>query len=260
MVHKVFSAAFIGFIGISSSLFFCLALVIRLITAPIDPRRIATNVFSAFWASVYTWCMPSWAVRIVGRHKLSLDKNYVLVSNHQSQLDILVLYRLLFPYRWVSKTAVFKLPFIGWNMILNGDIRLKRGDKESIAAMMDQCQALLGKNISIFFFPEGTRSPDGRLGPFKPGAFVLAKNAKIPIQPIVLNHTRNALPKHSLTIRGRHEMEVRVLDELPYERFKDMAPLEIADLVRDIIGAHVHEMKTPDYAGPLPEESAGSSL
>jgi len=255
MLNKVFSAAFIGFLGISSALFFCLALVIRIITAPFDSRRIITNVFSAFWASVYTWCMPSWAVRIEGRHKLSLDKNYVLVSNHQSQLDILVLYRLLFPYRWVSKAAVFRLPFIGWNMLLNGDIKLLRGDKKSISAMMDRCEALLKKNISIFFFPEGTRSRDGRLGGFKPGAFILAKRAKVSIQPIVLNHTREALPKHSLTIKGRHEMEVRVLDELPYERFKDMEPGEIAEMVRKIIAAHVPEMGEQAPCGRLPQDT-----
>lgn len=256
MLNKVFSAAFIWFFGISSALFFCIALVIRIISAPFDPRRVATNIFSAFWASVYTWCMPAWGVRIKGREKLSLNRNYVLVSNHQSQLDILVLYRLLFPYRWVSKSAVFRLPFIGWNMLLNGDIKLRRGDKESVAAMMDRCEALLKKNISIFFFPEGTRSKDGRLGPFKPGAFILAKNAKVAIQPIVLNHTRNALPKHSLTIRGRHEMEVRVLDEVPYERFRDMEPMEIARMVRGIIGTHVHEMDEPAPDAHLSQGSA----
>jgi len=255
MLNKAFSALFIGFMGISSALFFCVALVIRIITAPFDSRRIVTNVFSAFWASVYVWCVPSWAVRITGREKLCLDKNYVLVSNHQSQLDILVLYRLLFPYRWVSKAAVFQLPFIGWNMLLNGDIKLRRGDKDSIAAMMDRCEALLKENISIFFFPEGTRSKDGRLGSFKPGAFILAKNAKVPIQPIVLNHTRNALPKHSLTIRGQHEMEVTVLDEVPYDRFKDMAPLEIGEMIRGIIGAHVHEMVCDDADEPLPRDA-----
>lgn len=129
--YKLFSILYIGFIGISSALFFCMAIVLRLITAAFDRRRVITNVFSAFWASVYTWCMPAWSVRIRGREKLSLAKNYVFVSNHQSQLDILVLYRLLFPYRWVSKTAVFRLPFIGWNMHLNGDIPLKRGIKKA---------------------------------------------------------------------------------------------------------------------------------
>jgi len=154
-----------------------------------------------------------------------------------------------------GSAVVFKLPFIGWNMLLNGDIKLCRGDKDSIAAMMDRCEALLKENISISIFPEGTRSKDGRLGSFKPGAFILAKNAKVPIQPIVLNHTRNALPKHSLTIRGQHEMEVTVLDEVPYDRFKDMAPLEIGEMIRGIIGAHVHEMVCDDADEPLPRDA-----
>ncbi|HCY87564.1 MAG TPA: 1-acyl-sn-glycerol-3-phosphate acyltransferase [Desulfobacteraceae bacterium] len=239
LFHKAASAALLVFIGITSVFFFSLALPLRLITAPFDRRRVITNLFSAFWASVYTWCMPAWSIRIKGREKLCLDRNYVLVSNHQSQLDILVLYRLLFPYRWVSKAAVFNLPFIGWNMFLNGDIRLKRGDKESIAAMMQRCEELLCQNISIFFFPEGTRSRDGKVGPFKPGAFILAKNTGTPIQPIVINGTRDALPKHTIIIGSFRQMEVKVLDEIPYERFADLTVEETAEMVRGKIMAHV---------------------
>ncbi|MCG8619477.1 MAG: 1-acyl-sn-glycerol-3-phosphate acyltransferase [Desulfobacterales bacterium] len=239
LFYKAASAALLVFIGITSILFFCLALPLRLITAPFDRRRVITNLFSAFWASVYTWCMPAWSIRIKGRKKLSLSRNCVLVSNHQSQLDILVLYRLLFPYRWVSKAAVFNLPFIGWNMFLNGDIRLKRGDKESIAAMMQRCEELLRQNISIFFFPEGTRSRDGEVGPFKPGAFILAKNTGTPIQPIVINGTRDALPKHTLIIGSFRQMEVKVLDAIPYERFADMTVEETAEMVRKEIKRHI---------------------
>ncbi|WDP86564.1 MAG: 1-acylglycerol-3-phosphate O-acyltransferase [Desulfobacter sp.] len=239
--NKIFAIAYVAFIGISSILFFCIACLIRLITWPFDPRRLITNVFSAFWASVYIWCMPIWSVRIIDRHKLSIDKNYVFVSNHQSQLDILVLYRLLFPYRWVSKAAVFNLPFIGWNMLLNGDIKLKRGDKTSIGSMMAQCEALLKKNISVFFFPEGTRSKDGRLRPFKQGAFILAKKTGVAIQPIVLNHTRKALPKHELILQGNTPMEVKILDPIEFSKFKDLEPGEIAAMVREKIAAHVHE-------------------
>ena len=237
--YKLFSIFYIGFIGISSALFFILACVIRLLTAAFDRRRVITNVFSAFWASVYIWCMPAWSVRILGREKLSMDKNYVFVSNHQSQLDILVLYRLLFPYRWVSKAEVFRLPFIGWNMRLNGDISLTRGDKKSISAMMARCESLLRKKISIFFFPEGTRSKDGRLRPFKPGAFILAQKTGTPIQPVVLNHTRDALPKHSLTIKKAKKMEALVLDEIPVSRFAHLSVEQTADMVREIIAAHV---------------------
>ena len=240
VLNKVFSALFIAFIGISSVFFFCMACVLRLCTAPFDQRRIVSNVFSAFWASVYIWAMPPWTVKIVGRKKLDIRKNYVFVSNHQSQLDILVLYRLLFPYRWVSKASVFQLPFIGWNMALNnGDIKLKRGDKDSIKAMMAACEVLLRQNVSIFFFPEGTRSKDGYLGKFKPGAFILAKNTGVDIQPIVISHTNKILPKYSLTFQGNTEMTVKVLDTIPFSRFRDLTPEKIADMTRTLIASHV---------------------
>lgn len=238
--YKLFSVLYLVFIGLSSAIFYIIALIIRLGTAYFDPRRVVTNLFSAFWASVYIWCMPAWSVHIRGREKLSLKRNYVFVSNHQSQLDILVLYRLLYPYRWVSKAAVFQLPFIGWNMRLNGDIPLKRGDRNSIEAMMTRCRALLNQNISIFFFPEGTRSKDGRLRHFKPGAFILAKETRTPIQPVVLNYTREALPKHSLTIGRSRPMEVLVLDEIPVTHFAHLSAEETAEMVRGIIEPHVN--------------------
>jgi 1-acyl-sn-glycerol-3-phosphate acyltransferase len=234
---------FIFFMGASSAAFFCIACIIRLVTAPFDRRRILSNLFTSFWASCYTWCMPLWSVRIIDRHKLSMKKNYVMVSNHQSQLDILVLFRLFFPFRWVSKASVFNLPFIGWNMVLNGYIKLRRTDKESIKVMLQTCEELLEKKISVFLFPEGTRSPNGVLRPFKPGAFVLAKKIRVPILPMVINNTKDALPKHSLKIQGRHCMEVKVLDEIPVSVFEHMAVEELAEMVRDRIAAHVKEHK-----------------
>ena len=240
ILNKAFSAGLIGFIGLTSALFFCIACVLRICTAPFDKRRIVPNVFSAFWASVYTWVMPPWSVKIVGREKLDMKKNYLFVSNHQSQMDILVLYRLLFPYRWVSKDSVFKLPFIGWNMALNnGDIKLKRGNKDSVRAMMASCEQLLKSNVSIFFFPEGTRSKTGILGPFKTGAFTLALNTGTDIQPIAINNTIKALPKYSLTFHGHTEMEVKVLDTIPFSCFKDMSAEQVAQMTRELIAPHV---------------------
>jgi 1-acyl-sn-glycerol-3-phosphate acyltransferase len=235
----IFPFFFILFMGISSAVFFCIACIIRLLTFPFDPRRIVSNLFTSFWASFYIWCMPNWSVKVIDRHKFTMEKNYVMVSNHQSQLDILVLFHLFFPFRWVSKSAVFNLPFIGWNMVLNGYVKLHRTDKESIKAMLQVCEDLLKKNISVFVFPEGTRSKDGRLRPFKPGAFLLAQKTRVPILPVVVNHTKDALPKHSLTIAGRHRMEVKVLDEIPVSEFEHMSVDEISGMVRNRIASHV---------------------
>jgi len=170
----------------------------------------------------------------------------MVVSNHQSQLDILVAFRLFFPFKWVSKAEVFKLPFIGWNMVLNRYIKLKRGDKESIAEMMIECEKTISKGNSVYFFPEGTRSSSGLVKEFKTGAFILAHKMKIPILPIVINGSKNALPKHSLNFHGKHRISIEVLDELPYESFKQQSVEETAQKARKIIIEHINEHgKTP---------------
>ena len=104
-----YSYAYIAFIGISSMFMVSIAAIIRLITYPFDKRLVIVNLFSSFWASLYIWFMPLWTVKIKNRNKLDMKKSYVFVSNHQSQLDIFVVYNLYFPFRWISKAAVFKL-------------------------------------------------------------------------------------------------------------------------------------------------------
>ena len=241
ILNAFLSYVYIAFVGISSAVLFPIACLILIISFFFDRRRILLNQFTSFWASLYTWCVPSWSVRIFNRQKMNQAKNYIIVSNHQSQLDILVVYRLFFPFRWISKAAVFNLPFIGWNMFLNGYIRLKRKDKDSIHQMMATCERLLKQNISIMIFPEGTRSTTGLVKPFKPGAFVLAKKTKTPIMPLVINNTKDALPKYSMRIRGEISMTVTVLDEIPYTAFKDMEIDQIAAMVREKICSHVKE-------------------
>ena len=239
MVDRIVSYLYIAFIALTSLLFFSIALVIYLVTFFFDTRLALLNLFSSFWASCYIWFMPAWSATIRGREKLDWKKNYVFVSNHQSQLDILLAYGLFYPFKWVSKAEVFKLPVIGWNMRLNGYIKLKRGDKNSVRAMMKTCEEKLRQGCSIFFFPEGTRSRTGEIGVFKPGAFILAKKMKCSIIPIAINDTIKVLPKKTLVFHGRHQMSLTVLDEIPFAAFKSLEPDQIAVMVREKIAAQV---------------------
>lgn len=220
--------------------FFVLALSIWLLTVLFDRRLVLLHMFTSFWACLYLWVMPAWSVKAAGRHKIRSETNYIIVSNHQSQLDILVAFRLFFPFKWVSKAEVFKLPFIGWNMVLNRYIRLKRGDKESIRKMMAACEKALARGCSVFFFPEGTRSKTGQIKPFKPGAFILAHQMKLPILAVAISGTKDALPKHSLNFHGRHRIRIEVLGEIPYRDFSGMTVDETAEMVRQQIAAHVN--------------------
>jgi 1-acyl-sn-glycerol-3-phosphate acyltransferase len=239
MLNRIIAIFFIAFVAATSAIFFCVALVIWLLTVLFDKRLVLLHLFSSFWASVYLWAMPAWSVRVQGRNTVRLRDRYVIVSNHQSLLDILVAFRLYFPFKWVSKAEVFKIPFVGWNMYLNRYIKLKRGDKKGIAKMYVDCEKALAEGNSLFVFPEGTRSETGSLKPFKSGAFILAKKMQIPILPVVISGTRKALPKHSLNFHGSHNVLVRVLEPVDYERFAYLTAKETGDMIRDIIAAEL---------------------
>ena len=107
--------------------------------------------------------MPAWSVKVVGREKIDRQKTYVMVSNHQSIVDILVGFRLFTHFKWVAKIELAKAPFVGWNMRLNRYIFLKRGDRQSIIDMMREGEANIKQGNSVYIYPEGTRSETGEM-------------------------------------------------------------------------------------------------
>jgi 1-acyl-sn-glycerol-3-phosphate acyltransferase len=239
MFNRIIALGYLIFFMVSSAGLFLIALAIWLGTVFFDRRLVILHMFTSFWACLYIWVMPAWSITIKGRSKIRHNAHYIIVSNHQSQLDILVAFRLFFPFKWVSKAEVFKLPFIGWNMSLNRYIKLKRGDKKSISKMMAECEKAIKDGNSIYIFPEGTRSKTGELRPFKHGAFILARKMKVPILAVAINGTKNALPKHSLNFHGKHDIRLDVLAEISYDAFKDLSVAETAEMVRLMIDAHV---------------------
>jgi 1-acyl-sn-glycerol-3-phosphate acyltransferase len=235
MTKRALSMLFWGFVAVTSMVLYPVAVVIWLSTVAFDRRLVVLHRFTCFWASLYTWCNPAWPVTIEGRDKIRAGTAYVMVANHLSLLDILVLFRLFRHFKWVSKIENFKVPFIGWNMTMNRYIKLRRGDRESIAQMMAACEKTIGEGNSIMIFPEGTRSSTGELRPFKPGAFELALRTRTPILPIVIVGTAEALPKRGFVLQGRHPIRIGVLDPIPPERCADMSVEELAVHVREVI-------------------------
>jgi 1-acyl-sn-glycerol-3-phosphate acyltransferase len=240
-MRALFSSLFWAFLVLSSLALFPLAVLLWAASLPFDPRLRALHLFTCFWASLYTWANPAWPVAIEGRARIRRGEAYVMVANHQSLLDILVLFRLFVHFKWVSKLENFRVPFIGWNMRLNRYIALRRGDRASVVQMLSRCRETLAAGSSVMIFPEGTRSPDGRLRAFKPGAFVLAKNTGRPILPIVVDGTASALPKRGFLLRGRHRIRVRVLEEISPASFEAESPEELALRVQALIGAELKD-------------------
>ena len=235
MVARISSIIILLIIAVTSIFFFVVNFTVWFLTVFIDRRLVVLQQLTCFWAAFYTYIIPTWRIRVSGRDNIRTGACYMVTCNHQSQLDILVLFRLYFHFKFVSKSDIFKIPLIGWNMYLNRYIGLKRGDKESIAKMMKDSSRTLDEGSSVLFFPEGTRSRDGRIKDFKLGAFTLAKEKQVPILPIVVTGTKDALPKHQMKTHGVHQIRIRVLPEIPCTAFKDLSIQETADMVRNVM-------------------------
>ncbi|MBI4826768.1 MAG: 1-acyl-sn-glycerol-3-phosphate acyltransferase [Nitrospirae bacterium] len=242
-MNRILSIIFIIFFFATSVVFFFIALAGWLLTVIFDKRLATLHQFMSFWGVFYIWAIPGFSLSIDGREKARKGATYIIVSNHQSQLDIMAAFGLFIHFKWVSKAEVFRIPFIGWAMSLNRYIKLVRYNRKGMLRMFRDAERTLSNGSSVFLFPEGTRSETGIVGTFKSGAFVLAKKMKLPILPIAINGTGRALPKGSLNFHGRHKITVRVLDEIAYDDFADIAPEEIAAKVRDLIASNVDEHK-----------------
>lgn len=228
------SLLFWGFLLLSSLALFPVALLLWVLTCVVDRRRWILHRFTSFWASLYTWLNPAWPVRIVGRERLHAEGPVVIVANHLSLVDILVLFRLQTHFKWVSKLENFKVPLIGWNMRLCDYIPLRRGDSQSVRTMMRHCNRVISEGSSILMFPEGTRSATGRLRSFKTGAFQIAEQNRIPIQPIVVRGTADALPKRGFILQGRHPISIEVLAPIPASEVAATSAEDMMERVRSI--------------------------
>ncbi len=234
---KLFSIAYLAFFIISSSILYPVALLIWVCTVWWDRRLYLLHRFSCFWGSLYIWANPLWKAQISGKDHIDPRKTYVMISNHQSLVDILLAFRLFTHFKWVAKTELFRVPFVGWNMVLNRYIGLKREDTASIRQMMADCRKALQEGNSVFLFPEGTRSEDGQLKPFRAGAFMLAKKEKVPILPIVIDGTARAIPKGRLTLTRSRTISLKVLPEISKEEVETLSTKELMGLCHQRIEA-----------------------
>jgi len=227
--------------ALSSIALFPVALLIWAITLPFDRRRWLLHRFTCFWASLYTWLNPLWTVKVEGREKIDPKRPVVTVANHLSLIDVLAIFRIFAHFKWVSKIENFRVPFIGWNMSLNGSIKIDRGDPASAERMKAACEQAIAQGNSIMIFPEGTRSPTGRLRRFKPGAFEIALRASCPVQPILIRGSAEALPKRGFVLRGRHTIRVTVLDPIPHDSFARLSVPELTERVHRLMATALGE-------------------
>jgi 1-acyl-sn-glycerol-3-phosphate acyltransferase len=185
-------------------------------------------------ARVVVGVTRAWDFGVVGSPPADIGlRPYVVVANHASLADPFLLSYLPFDMRFVAKRELFRVPLVGWLLGLAGDIALDRKDKASAQRMSASCAQTLARGLSVMIFPEGTRSHDGALGPFRDGAFRIAIDSHAPILPVALHGTAGCVGKDGPR-RARARAEILA----PIET-KDLARTDVAALrerVRDSIG------------------------
>jgi 1-acyl-sn-glycerol-3-phosphate acyltransferase len=194
----------------------------------------ASRHVAARWARLLARLTPIW-VSVEGAENARQNQSYVVVANHQSQYDILLLYGWLnLDLKWVMKKELRKIPAIGIGCEKVGHIFVDR--KRPVAARQAITDALqrMGTGIGILFFAEGTRSDDGRLLPLKKGAFVTAMEQGIPVLPVTIIGTRDVLPARTLRLfPGRVRMVIH--PEIPTGASGEMEMATLRDRTRAAI-------------------------
>jgi 1-acyl-sn-glycerol-3-phosphate acyltransferase len=207
------------------------------ITARLDPSQKKTQFFVRIWYGIILW-----AARVktasVGLEKIRKDCSYVIVSNHQSHFDILALVsQLPMIVRFIAKKELRKIPLFGYAVSLTHCIFVDRSDSAKAVRTLQEGIRKLPSGISMLFFAEGTRSRDGKIGPFKKGGFRTAEITGWPILPVVVHGSRKVLPPGTLLVTPG-TIEVEVLDPVPEEEVRSRPWEEIMEEVRERVVRH----------------------
>jgi 1-acyl-sn-glycerol-3-phosphate acyltransferase len=174
---------------------------LAILTSFIDRSGNKVHLVGRLWAKSILW-VSGVKVDVRGLSHIDNEKSYIFMANHQSNFDIPVLLGcFLVQFRWLAKAELFKIPIFGRSMRGAGYISIDRSNRESAFRSLKKAAETIRNGVSVLIFPEGTRSDDGKIKPFKKGGFVLALDAGVPIVPIAITGTRSIMPKFQLMVR-----------------------------------------------------------
>ena len=211
-----------------------LVAAVRLATGRSDPNREIVGRFQRRSAALAAWLNPFWDFRAVDRAHPDPSRPHLFVANHKSLADVFLLVLLPWEMKFLSKDSIFKIPLLGWQMRVSRDIPIERGNKDSARQALEAMRDRLVRGSSVIVFPEGTRSPDGSIAPFREGAFRLAIELGVDVVPLAVAGTENTLPKHSLVFRPT-SATVTALPAVPVAGLTAADAPELAERVRSEI-------------------------
>lgn len=194
---------------------------------------------SYFIAKIWSWLILKTLrvkVKVYGLENIMNLKTYILMSNHQSHIDVASIIAT-FPhsFRFLAKKELVKVPIFGWAMALQGHILIDRSDREQAFKSIDKAAEKLSKGTRIVVFPEGTRGDGKELLPFKKGGFVLAVKSKVPVVPVAISGSEKVLPRKSLSLGDGREVRIWVGKPIDTSRYSMENKEELMEIVKSEI-------------------------
>ena len=216
---------------VAATVLFVASFIALVVCYPFDKKRVVVHTLSK-WITDVIFGLPIFMKReVIGLENIDPRKAYVMVLNHNSMVDIISIYNLPLIFKWVSKKEVYRIPIVGQLLFAHGDIVINRAStKEAMQLVHTRGLEWLKKGASVSIFPEGTRSKDGEIHNFKAGAFVLAKDAGVPILPIVLDGT-NTMVRNGWLMNWRNKITIRILPPVSAE---DVVNRDIKDVMTEV--------------------------
>lgn len=216
---------------VAATVLFVASFIALVVCYPFDKKRVVVHTLSK-WITDVIFGLPIFMKReVIGLENIDPRKAYVMVLNHNSMVDIISIYNLPLIFKWVSKKEVYRIPIVGQLLFAHGDIVINRAStKEAMNLVHTRGLEWLKKGASVSIFPEGTRSKDGEIHNFKAGAFVLAKDAGVPILPIVLDGT-NTMVRNGWLMNWRNKITIRILPPVSAE---DVVNRDIKDVMTEV--------------------------
>jgi 1-acyl-sn-glycerol-3-phosphate acyltransferase len=208
--------------------------IVAIITSFFTRTGNSVHIIARIWArSILT--VSQVPVRVNGLSNIEPGKSYIYMANHQSNFDIPVLLGYLpVQFRWLAKAELFKIPVFGRAMLGAGYVKIDRFNQESAFKSIEEAAQRMKNGVSVMIFPEGTRSRDGSIRPFKKGGFVMAVDSGVPIVPVILKGTRSIMAKSSLRI-NRGAVDLQIAKPIESAGFSRETKDGLMDKVRTVI-------------------------
>ena len=239
-MRRLFSIWVFGYFSLLFLIFFFIISMVFLLTFPFDRYRKAPNFTLSIMARLMMKASPGWKMEFEDTEKYDPSEPTIFVCNHQSFLDMAFIYHLPWKMKWVSKKSLTYIPVMGWLVWLTGHLTINRSSKTALKKL-DNLVKPLRDQVPVMIFPEGTRTMDGQLKPFKNGPFLLAKEYGFKLQPMVIDGGFEAMKSGSKVLKPKASFRLKVLDAIDPSDFEDMK--ELKDHTRLLMEQHLTELQ-----------------